>query len=239
MKAKLSSGLLWRWLAVIALLVGAGAGFAGGYIVLQSRVSDRDSKLAAAEQGISQEQARVEQITADEVRLQADIEQLRQQLDQKPQDSADVTALRSTVSDLQKQVQDLKVQADKAAGLQKTLGDVGDLAAKLENDRLLLVEMRKDDPATKLDAQQEWAAIKKLAVQSDASLGPKADKVISHVDAYYNWVNTKFASQAESALTYSLTGAADFRQSVNDFWNSVLLIIVDRLDTLVNLASQG
>ncbi len=239
MRAQSGSGFLWRWLAVIALLVGVGAGFGGGYVALQSKLSERDAKVLAAQESATREQAKVEQLTADQSKLQTDIEQLRQQLAQKPQDLGDLTALRSTVSDLQKQVQDLRMQANKSTSLEKALGAVGDVAQKLENDRLLLVEMRKEEPATKEEAKQEWTAIKKLAVQSDTSLGPRADKVLSHLDAYYNWVNTRFASQAESALTYSLTGAADFRRSIDDFWNAVLLIVVDRLDTLVSLSTQG
>ena len=51
---------------------------------------------------------------------------------------------------------------------------------KFENDKLLLVELRKEVPTTRLQAQEHWQNVKVIAIQSD----PKYLQNLSHPVRY-------------------------------------------------------
>ena len=243
----------WRWLAGFFILMGIGVGFAIGYVVRQSNVDDlqsavveRDALLVGAEEEQARQQTRVEQLigeqdglTAKVTQLEADsgrllerLDGLQRDLDAKAQEAGRLEGAEARVGELEQQLRGLREQ-----GATSNIQPIRELAQRLEGDRLLLAEMRKDLPGGMTDARRFWATVKNLAVNSDPSLGPKVDKVTSALPAYYAWFEAEFASEQESDLTYALTGAINYEMSVDELWNAVLLVVIDRIDTLARLAA--
>jgi hypothetical protein len=108
----------------------------------------------------------------------------------------------------------------------------------LANDRLLLVEMRKDLPENRTDARRYWQGIKDTSVRSNPSLGPLADKVLNAIPAYYSWKERSYPSEEDKQLNYVLTGASVYDTASRDFWNAVLKTAIDRIDAVVMTAPQ-
>ncbi|MCH6554381.1 MAG: aldo/keto reductase, partial [Acidobacteria bacterium] len=90
------------------------------------------------------------------------------------------------ITDLEGRVADLVLIQDRFVSY-------GEAMEPLDPDRLLLVELRKDSPNDREAAREYWEGIKKLAVQSDPSLGPKADRVLRLIPAYFDYIDAAAA----------------------------------------------
>ncbi|MBF8299576.1 MAG: hypothetical protein HW397_625 [Dehalococcoidia bacterium] len=132
--------------------------------------------------------------------------------------------LEAQVTSLTKQVADLNKR--------DTSVELSSLADGLANDRLLLVELRKDLPADRTAARLYWTRIKDLSVKSSPTLPIKADKVITSIQAYFSWRERDYPSANEQAITYVLTGANAYDGASKDFWNSFLKVAIDRMDAI-------
>ena len=80
-----------------------------------------------------------------------------------------------------------------------------------------------------------WANIKALAARSDPSLAPLVDRVTRTVPNYFRFVNQDFTSTLEAQLSYQLL-AADYETAKDEFWNTFMTVLSDRLDSLARLA---
>ncbi|MCH7552602.1 MAG: hypothetical protein IIC82_01195 [Chloroflexi bacterium] len=190
---------------------------------------------------------------------QAQIEQLQAQLEtqQEEQEAAGQASqdekrqLEDQISELQEQQEDLQAQLDtqleefsslqervdllQGATLAGESGTPEELANRLDADRLLLLDFRKDLPEDEDDARAFWANIKALAARSDPSLAPLVDRVARTVPNYFRFVNQDFTSTLEAQLSYQLL-AADYDTAKDEFWNSFMTVLSDRLDSLARLA---
>ena len=190
---------------------------------------------------------------------QAQIEQLQGQLetqreeqeaageasrDEKRQLENQISQLQGRQQDLQEQ---LNTQLEEFSSLQERVevlqgatlaGDSGtpeELADRLDADRLLLLDFRKDLPEDEDDARAFWANIRVLAARSDPSLAPLVDRVARTVPHYFRFVNQDFTSTLEAQLSYQLL-AAGYDAAKDEFWHTFMTVLSDRLDSLARLA---
>ena len=109
--------------------------------------------------------------------------------------------------------------------------DTSALADKLEADRLLLSEIRKDVPGGREEAEMYLARLKKLAQQSDpVRLAPLFNRVLDQAPIYFKWVETEYESQDERITEYYVGGARGFAFAMDNFKSAVFFVIMNRLD---------
>ena len=229
-----SRGALWLVVVAVALAAGIGAGIGIGYAVRGSSVDSlktanqlQQEELTEAVTKLELRQSRIDALTGDQRSLEDRLGDLREQtgrlqsqLDGKIEE---IETLQEQVTDLENRPPVLDVE-----GLDQ-------LQDQLEADRLLLVELRREDPETREDAEHYWATIKRIAVKSDPALSPKADEVTRDLPAYYDWIEREFVSTREAQISYLLTGAAAYGESVDGFWSAFLMVVIDRIDALGRL----
>ncbi len=208
--------LLGRRRAAIALLVAAGAGFAIAYLVWPA---------ASGHNGLESEVSR----------LRTQVDELVQALD--PAALASAAQAGAQVGSGGSEGARPERFTD-VAGAEDTIQAITELVDDFENDRLLLAEIRKSPPRAMEEATVYWSQVKSLAVKSNVSLGPKVDRVVNHLPAYIEWLETSGGGAEASSASYVRTGANNYFQATDDFWQSVLLALIDRIDILVRVTDS-
>lgn len=232
-----------RWPVVLgvaaSIAVGAGMGFFARQPAmgnLQGAVAQRDRDLAGFQERLAVQEKESQSVSDRLNELSRKAEDLQRQVAANRDQAAALASARAQAADLQTRL-DAAVQQARE-GKQKALEGVRPVSESLASDRLLLIELRKDAPDNRQDAERYWANVREIALQSSAVLRPQADRVRNALPAYFNWRERRFASAEEQGLTYILTGAAAYETSVNEFWNAVLLQAIDHIDALTRLASS-
>lgn len=211
-----------RWAQALPLLLVAFAsiviGTGTGYALRQASVGDADQKLALAEQEKVAAAARAATLAATLAAKDTELATLRKTSDR-------VTEVEAKLGSLNRQLATVQGNADK-------LASVKSLSSSLGNDRLLLTEMRKKPPTTRSEATTYWLDVKTLSIKSDPALGAKADRIRNAIPRYFDWTERQYSSTQEQIVTYQLLGAASYDASIEDFWNSVLLVVINRIDSI-------
>ena len=140
--------------------------------------------------------------------------------------------------ELGQSITDRVLDATRATGTERTIRSVESVAARFETDRLLLAEMRKTPPRDPREARRFWANIKPLALKSDPSLGPLIDRVERSLPAYLEWLASAPDSDPALALGFLQTEASNYLRATDEFWQGVLLVVIDRIDVLVDLTLE-
>ena len=140
--------------------------------------------------------------------------------------------------DLSQGITDRVLDATRSTGTGRTTRSIESVAARFETDRLLLAEMRKTPPREPREAQRFWANIKPLALRSDPSLGPLVDRVARSLPAYLQWLASAPDADPAVALGLLQSGASNYLRAVDEFWQRVLLVVIDRIDVLVDLTLE-
>ncbi len=207
------------WLGIGATLVAIGAASSGGYLAVQ--LSGQSDEVANEMAALSQQ-----------------LDELRQALGIAGGTDGGSGSPGDDAIDLSQSITDRVLDATRATGTERTIRSIESVAAQFETDRLLLAEMRKTPPRDPREAQRFWANIRPLALRSDPSLGPLLDRVGRTLPAYLQWLAS--ASDPESALTLGLlqSGASNYLRAVDEFWQRVLLVVIDRIDVLVDLTLE-
>jgi hypothetical protein len=110
---------------------------------------------------------------------------------------------------------------------------------KMESDRLLLAELRKDVPTDRAEAEAYLSQVEDLALSSDpARLGTIVSRVRDAAPAWLDWRAQQYASTQEAAAAYVSSGAAAFDASWGNLHDAILLTVVDRLSTIISLTGQ-
>lgn len=128
---------------------------------------------------------------------------------------------------------DRAVASAERAAVIKALGtsDVQGFLSGMDADRLLLVEIRKDLPQQRGEADAYLKRLKELSAQSDpARLVPKVNRLMEQAPIYYNWVEKDIANQSENSNEYLVSGARGFVVAFQDFQNTLLLTVINRLE---------
>ncbi len=152
--------------------------------------------------------------------------------------------LQKARSDLESERQNFTRLEGRLEILNEKLSSIEQIVAKLENDRLLLVELIKEPPEAREDAKEYWRSVKTVAVKSDPSLGPAVDKIIARIDAYFDWVDrspARGASEAEWGswlLDYHYSGAVDYGLAIDDFHKAAFQVVATHIDLAVTLTKE-
>jgi hypothetical protein len=110
---------------------------------------------------------------------------------------------------------------------------------KMESDRLLLAELRKDVPIDRAEAEAYLSHVEDLALSSDpARLGTIVSRVRDAAPAWLDWRAQQYANTQEAATAYVSSGAAAFDASWGTLHDAILLTVVDRLSTIISLTGQ-
>ncbi len=140
-------------------------------------------------------------------------------------------ALEADNSNLQQSVESLSQERDR---LQHSLTSFESLYDPLEADRKLLVELRKNLPDTRPEAEAQLQRLRDLALSSDpAKLGRLIDRVEDAAPAFLDWRFKQFTSTQEATQAYVTSGANAFDSSMTEFRSGVLLSVANRLDGLL------
>ena len=109
--------------------------------------------------------------------------------------------------------------------------EISGLADKLEADRLLLSEIRKDVPEAREEAESYLIRLKELAEKSDpVKLAPLFDRVLDQAPIYFRWLETEYETQDEQITEYYVGGARGFAFAMENFRSAVFFVIMNRLD---------
>ena len=206
----------WWWLGAGAALATIGVGFGGGYLA-------------------SQLFGQSDELTDEMAELSQQLVELRQAVGVTERTGTAGGAADAEVIELGQSITDRVLAQTRATGTERTIRSIESVAARFETDRLLLAEMRKTPPRDPQEAQRFWAKIEPMALKSDPSLGPLLDRVERSLPAYLEWLRSAPDSDPAVALGFLQTGAGNYLRAVDDFWQGVLLVIIDRIDVLVDL----
>jgi hypothetical protein len=109
----------------------------------------------------------------------------------------------------------------------------------LHADRLLLAELRKDVPTSREEGQAFVGTVVDLALAADpVGLGVIVSRVREAAPAWLDWRSRQYATAQEATDAYVQTGAAAFDASWENLHDAVLLTVVNRLDTIIDLADR-
>ena len=203
------------WLGTGAALVAVGVVFSGGYLAL--RLSEQSDEVTNEMAALSQQ-----------------LDELRQAIGM----TEGTGASDAGAIDLSQSITDRVLDATRSTGTERTIRSIESVAARFETDRLLLAEMRKTPPREPREAQRFWANIKPLALRSDPSLGPLLDRVARSLPAYLQWLASAPDADPAVALGLLQSGASNYLRAVDEFWQRVLLVVIDRIDVLVDLTLE-
>ena len=207
------------WLGTGAVVVAIGVAFGGGYLSVQlsGQSDDLTDEMAALSQQLNALRAAVG-IT---------------------EGTGGAGGPPSTEAiELGQSITDRVLDATRATGTERTIRSIESVAARFETDRLLLAEMRKTPPRDPREAQLFWANIKPLAVKSDPSLGALLDRVERALPAYLDWLTSAPNTDPAAALGFLRSEASNYLRAADNFWQGVLLVVIDRIDVLLDLTLE-
>ena len=110
----------------------------------------------------------------------------------------------------------------------------------LDKDRLIIIEVRKDVPASRSEALAYWERVRGLAAQSDPSLVVLVDTILSRIDPYFDWVEASPGPGAtveeilDWIFSYGSSGAANYDRAVQRFRNEALLTVITHIGLAVD-----
>ncbi len=117
--------------------------------------------------------------------------------------------------------------------------DINQFIDSLEADRRLLVEIRKEVPTTRNEAENYLVRLKELSTLSDpVRLVPLANRVLSQAPIYFDWVDGEFESQEEQVAEYYIGGARGFHFALEAFKSAVMFTLINRLDIAARLIRE-
>jgi hypothetical protein len=200
---------------------------------LRQQIADSDLQFTAL-MGESSERLQVQST------LQTDLDAIARELEQQrsaaEQVEAELDSVRDRVAEKDASISELSGHVESLAVLEAEVTALKEAVGPLEALRLLLVEVRKSTPESRKAAEDYWQGMKRLAVEVDPSLGPKADRVLRLIPVYFDWIEQSFTTSCESVDALVNTGAIDFGTVVTDFQKDVLLTLINRMDAIVTRA---
>tara|TARA_B100001179_G_C18566074_1_gene392832 strand:+ start:594 stop:1427 length:834 start_codon:yes stop_codon:yes gene_type:complete len=244
------------------LLVSIFIAFIFGALLSYSYITPQLSELRAHEGVLNSEidflNSRVEDLELTERNLndaKANIAILNQNLIQSEQENiqfnSQINRLNTDISSLQDNFESQKLELDtilrekdlsdaEVTRINDKLVSIKSVILRFDNDKLLLVEIRKEIPQTRDEAQQHWKNVKTIALQTDSSLGPAIDKVITKIDPYYDWIAkldnvTNDEEYINWIIEGQLSGAYTYSDEIVEFRNDALLAVIIRMDAALSL----
>ena len=251
-------------IGVIALLIiGLGSGYGIGNFMLQPRLIELEinkevlgSQIIALESQISDleekevqlEQAKVDinDLTRQIMNIERDKEDLFQTLSS-TQDTLNSLEeeLLSEKNELETTINKLQLSESEKQNMENKLESVEDTISRFKSDKLLLVEIRKEVPTTRAEASEFWNNMRAIATTSDPSLALSADKVLSSIGPYFNWVEAAPDPDVnedgvvdDEYLEWFFNpplGTFGYFDDIQAFYNDAFLVIIIRIDAALSL----
>ena len=114
------------------------------------------------------------------------------------------------------------------------------LLQRIEADRRLLGELRKELPQDRAEAELYLARLRILAGQSDpVRLSPLANKLMLQSRTFFDWVENEYETPEERVQDYYIGGARGFYVVMEEFKREAMFIVINRLDIASQLLIQG
>ena len=137
-------------------------------------------------------------------------------------------------------VEQIMLELERAPIVFERPEDARSLSVRIEADRRLLAELRKQIPTDRTEAELYLRRIRDLAAISDpVSLVPLANNVIRQAPLLFEWMETEYDDPEERARDYYVGGSWAFHRRFDTFHRAVLLTVIRRLDTVGDLLRQG
>jgi hypothetical protein len=145
-----------------------------------------------------------------------------------PPAEARVELLEQRVVSLLAELAAVKADRDR---LERLLTRLVSQAERLEADRLLLTELRKEVPELREEAEQYVARLRRLALVSDpVRLAPVAARMADASPIFLNWRHTTYPTADARTRAYAESGAHGFPAALDNFRQAVLLTVSNRLE---------
>ncbi len=217
-------------LVLVMLVVGVAAGIGIGYAIIQPTVQQLNSTVNHLQANATSARSAVSRLSGENANLLVKLNTTEQ-------------ALSSKENELTKSLNNLNGNQTQLATVKQKLATIQNLTQKLNNDRLLLGELRKNVPRGQQDARVYWQGVKAIAVKVDPSLGPSVDQILGTLDNYFtNYIyplrNSTSPNQFGQILTNAEnTGAFAYSDAIDKFQSDALLAVTTHLDNLITQSS--
>ncbi len=212
------------------LAVGVAAGFGIGYAVTQPTVQQLNSTVNHLQANATSTRSTVSRLSEENANLLAKL-------------NTTEAALSAKEAELTMSLKDLSGNQTQLAAVKQKLATIQDVTQKLNNDRLLLGEIRKNVPAGQRDARVYWQGVKAIAVKVDPVLGPSVDQILATLDNYfvsyiYPLRNSTSPDQfGQIFVNAESAHAFDYSAAIDTFQADALLAVTTHLDNLITLSS--
>jgi uncharacterized phage infection (PIP) family protein YhgE len=212
------------------LVVGVVAGVGIGYAITQPTVQQLNSTVSRLQANATSTRSAVVKLSEENANLLAKL-------------NTTAAALSEKNIELSKSLNDLTGNRTQLASIAQKLATIRNATQKLNNDRLLLGELRKNVPSGQEDARVYWKGVKAIAAKVDPTLGPSVDVILGSLDNYFaNYIyplrNSTSPDQFGRILVNAEnSGAFDYSHAIDQFQSDAFLTIATHLDQLITLAS--
>ncbi|MCY4624948.1 MAG: hypothetical protein OXC99_08120 [Chloroflexi bacterium] len=249
-----SMGTLSLTLVLIALALGIGVGI--GYVAFEPQSTEAASTLDASQERVARLEASIaekdsryqelldqvadfkEEVALTTATNENLMDEIKRQGEALAAAEAAQRGLQVDLTSTQRQVRALETQIGGEAALTSQISGFTEALVPLADDRLLLVELRKDTPDTLEEATEYWETVKELAVAADPTLGAKVDRVIQFLPTYFEWFEGEYTDTCESLQAFFDTGAVEFGTLSGDLQSDVFLLLINRIDVATGLVEN-
>jgi carboxyl-terminal processing protease len=150
-----------------------------------------------------------------------------------PEAKLRIEQLEGRIVQLLAELYDVRRERDRHQVLVELLQKQAD---PMEASRLLLIEMRKDIPESRVEAEFYLERIRTLGLIADpVRLGTLARRLQETTEVFLDWRHADYSSQEESSRALAETGAHGFPKALGKFRDAVLLSVSNRIEALLVL----
>ncbi len=217
-----SAGRVLSPFVIIALIVGGVAGLGVEYALTQPTIQRLNVTVDSLQANVTASRATIDQLRSENSKLEV--------------------RLNSTEIALSIVRQNLSAKELELSKTQQRLELIQTAISKLDNDRILLGDLRKDTPSTREDARIFWQGVRSRAVGVDATLGVDVEDILSKLDNWFDWLPrinnaTTFEEFGRLYNQAVIAGAFDYFDAITKFQQDALLVVITHLNQAIDLVS--
>lgn len=214
-------------IVIIGLIVGAVAGLGVEYALTQPTIQQLNATVNRLQTNLTSSQITINMLEDEREKLESELNSTEAQLNAKE-------------AELGKALSDLRGNQTELIGLQQRLELIQDAITRLDNDRILLTDLRRDIPSTREEARTFWQGVKTRAEQVDRTLVISVQDVLDKLDNWFDWVarlnNATTAEEFGVLYVQAFSaGAFDYGDAITKFQQDTLLVVISHIDQVVSL----
>mgnify|MGYP001301834165 CR=1 FL=1 len=241
--------LIWLASILLSCLISLAVGMAASRLIIGTDTDVLQNRLAAVQADLKEQTSSNVALTAllgtaaeKESQLEKEMNNSNEQLAATQNQLNQIQTAQTQLEALQLETQEIRAQYTHGSDKLEELRTIGNL---VESHRLLLVEIRKEQPRSREDALSYWTAVKQVARKADPKLASPADKIILRIDNFFDWTEREPIYSSASSGGYAdayaewqiidryTSGAVAYDEAVAGFTNEALLSVINQLDSLV------